>query len=234
MPKSKRNKIVSLTNTEKKGKPGKTQLIDRIRHCLDGEYKYLYVFQVHNVRTAKLKEVRTEWLGSRFFLGKNKVMHVALGRTPEEEYKPKLHFVSDCVAGNCALFFTNEPEDKVLRFFRDYSEPDFARSGFKSTQSVSLPEGPLPAQFAGSMEPYLRDKLGMPTQLKNGVVSLIKDFVVCNDRDVLTPEQCKVLELLDIKMADFRFELACVWSDGRFKKFSSSAASAEDSKAASE
>eukprot|EP01116_Phalansterium_solitarium_P018183 TRINITY_DN4720_c0_g3_i4.p2 TRINITY_DN4720_c0_g3~~TRINITY_DN4720_c0_g3_i4.p2 ORF type:complete len:233 (-),score=108.43 TRINITY_DN4720_c0_g3_i4:573-1235(-) len=218
MPKSKRNKIVSLTNTEKKGKPGKTQLIDRIRKCLDDEYQYLYVFAVHNVRTSKFKEVRTEWLGSRFFMGKNKVMQVALGRTPEEEYKPKLHLVSDNVVGICGLFFTNEPEDKVLRFFQEYSEPDFARSGFKATQEVSLPEGPV-NQFVGSMEPYLRDKLGLPTQLKNGIVSLIKDVVVCKEGDVLTPEQCKILELLDIKQAEFRFELSCVWSNGKFKKF---------------
>ena len=32
---------------------------------------------------------------SRFFMGKNKVMQIALGRTPEEEYKDNLRRVSE-------------------------------------------------------------------------------------------------------------------------------------------
>jgi len=217
MPKSKRNKLVTLSTTIKKGQAGKNTLIEQIRSYCDKDFKFVYVFDIRNMRTSKLKEVRDEWNGSRFFLGKNKVMQVALGRSTEEEYKPRLHLVSDCLKGHCGLFFTNEPQDKVFRFFEEYSEPDFARSGSKATEDVTIPAGPT--HFAGAMEPYLRTFLGVPTQLKNGVVSLIKDHVVCKTDDTLTPEQCKLLELLQNKMSCFEFSIKCVWSDGKFKKF---------------
>jgi len=43
MPKSKRNKIVSLSQTKRKGHGNKEILINAIRECIDS-YKYLYVF----------------------------------------------------------------------------------------------------------------------------------------------------------------------------------------------
>lgn len=84
--------------------------------------------------------------------------------------------------------------------------------------SVTLDEGPL-EQFPHSMEPQLR-QLGLPTALKKGartvlpsvqpamsglnifihlsplligVVTLLKDYDVCKDGDILTPEQARVL-----------------------------------------
>ncbi len=43
----------------------------------------------------------------RFFMGKNKVMSLALGRTPEEEQKPGLHKVAQEITGSRGLLFTN-------------------------------------------------------------------------------------------------------------------------------
>jgi hypothetical protein len=43
-----------------------------------------------------------------------------------------------------------------------------------------------------SLEPQLR-KLGLPTQLKNGVVELLQDTIICKKGDTLSPEQCKLL-----------------------------------------
>lgn len=40
-----------------------------------------------------MKEVREQWKPSRFFFGKNKVIAIGLGRTPEEEIEPDLHKV---------------------------------------------------------------------------------------------------------------------------------------------
>lgn len=68
---------------------------------------------------------------------------------------------------------------------------EYARSGFITPETLELPEGPL-SQFDHSMEPQLR-KLGMPTSLQKGVVTLIKPFKVCQKGDVLTPEQAQIL-----------------------------------------
>jgi mRNA turnover protein 4 len=43
------------------------------------------------------------------------------------------------------------------------------------------------------MEPYVRTKLGLPTSVKNGIVHLEKEHTVCNEGDILTPEQAKIL-----------------------------------------
>uniref|UniRef100_A0A9L0RPB4 MRT4 homolog, ribosome maturation factor n=1 Tax=Equus caballus TaxID=9796 RepID=A0A9L0RPB4_HORSE len=92
MPKSKRDKKVSLTKTAKKGLELKQNLIEELRKCVD-TYKYLFIFSVANMRNSKLKDIRNAWKHSRMFFGKNKVMMVALGRSPSDEYKDNLHQV---------------------------------------------------------------------------------------------------------------------------------------------
>ncbi|KAM4646543.1 mRNA turnover protein 4 homolog isoform 1-T1 [Amazona ochrocephala] len=92
MPKSKRDRKVSLTRTPRKGLEAKQALIAELRRCVD-TYKYIFVFSVANMRNNKLKDVRNAWKHSRIFFGKNKVMMVALGREPSSEYKENLHKV---------------------------------------------------------------------------------------------------------------------------------------------
>lgn len=84
---------------------------------------------------------------------------------------------------NCLLYF--------CRFFKDYKVTEYARSGFVSKETVTLDAGPL-TQFSHAIEPHLR-QLGLPTSLVKGVVTLTKDHAVCQNGDVLTPEQCRIL-----------------------------------------
>src|SRR5690349_18639859 len=107
---------------------------------------------------------------NRFFLGKNKVMKVALGRTEAEEYADNLSKISRDLNGNVGLLFTDKTEDEVTEYFNKLSEKDFARSGFVATETVQVPQGPLP-QFIGSMVESLRT-LGLPVDLKKGNVVL--------------------------------------------------------------
>ena len=60
------------------------------------------------------------------------------------------------------------------------------------------------------MEPHLR-KLGLPTRLHGGVVEVLQETVVCRAGDVLTPEQCKLLQLFGVKMATFKVQLIAAW-----------------------
>jgi mRNA turnover protein 4 len=125
-------------------------------------------------------------------MGKNKVMRLALGKEAADEYKENLHLLSQQLSGNCGLLFTDQPRAEVLEFFSNYRERDYARAGFEATQEVSLLAGPLP-QFSHAIEPYLRTKLGLPCSLRDGVVHLECDHVVCKPGDILTPEQAKLL-----------------------------------------
>lgn len=94
---------------------------------------------------------------------------------------------------------TNEPSKKVLKWFSEYEEQDYPRSGNEATHDVILPAGPLP-QFSHAIEPHLRVQLGMPVELKNGIINVRHEFVVCRKGDVMNPSQCKILvrEKLDL------------------------------------
>ena len=94
---------------------------------------------------------------------------------------------------------------------------EYARAGCEATHEVALEAGPL-ASFPHSMEPYLR-KLGMPTKLSTGVVTLLGDYQVCREGEELSSDQAKVLQLLGIKMATFELTLCCRWSQGEFESF---------------
>nr|DAD28087.1 TPA_asm: hypothetical protein HUJ06_029555 [Nelumbo nucifera] len=168
MPKSKRNRPVTLSKTKKKGKEHKEAIVNSIRQAIDN-YNSIYVFSFENMRNLKFKEFREQLKStSRFFLGSNKVMQISLGRSIADEVRPGIHKVSKILRGNAGLYFTNLPKEEVERLFEQYEEYDFARTGSTATEKVELKEGPLD-QFTHEMEPFLR-KQGMPVRLNKGVV----------------------------------------------------------------
>lgn len=169
------------------------------------------------MRNLKFKEFREQIKPSRFFLGSNKVMQVALGRSVSDEIQPGLHKVSKFLCGNTGLFLTNMPKEEVESLFNKYEDYDFARTGSTATEKVELPEGPL-EQFTHEMEPFLR-KQGMPVRLNKGVVELVSDFIVCEEGKPLSPESARILRLLGIKMATFKLHLICRWSAEDFELY---------------
>lgn len=215
MPKSKREKQISLTRTQKKGLELKQDVIKKVQNAAD-TYARLFVIRVENMRNNKLKEVREEWHHSKFFFGKNKVMGFALGKSPTDEYKDNLHKVNGCLKGQRGLLFTNSTKEEVTNWFNSYADQDFARTGCTAENEVVLKEGPL-EQFPHNMEPQLR-QLGLPTKLDRGIITLTKDFLVCKGGDQLKPEQARILKLLGHQMAEFKILLTAVWSnDGTFE-----------------
>ncbi|KAL9448250.1 hypothetical protein AB3S75_015678 [Citrus x aurantiifolia] len=216
MPKSKRDRPVTLSKTKKKGKEHKEVIVNSIRNAVEN-CKSIYVFSFENMRNLKFKEFREHIKPSRFFLGSNKVMQVALGRSVSDEIQPGLHKVSKFLCGNTGLFLTNIPKEEVESLFNKYEDYDFARTGSTAKEKVELPEGPL-EQFTHEMEPFLR-KQGMPVRLNKGVVELVSDFVVCEEGKPLSPESARILRLLGIKMATFKLHLICRWSAEDFELY---------------
>ncbi|KAJ9687334.1 hypothetical protein PVL29_015998 [Vitis rotundifolia] len=214
MPKSKRDRPVTLSKTKKKGRGHKESIVNSIRQAVEN-YSSIYVFSFENMRNLKFKEFREKLKStSRFFLGSNKVMQIAIGRSVADEIRPGLRKVSKLLHGDTGLCFTNLPKEEVQRLFNEYEEYDFARTGSTAVEKVELKEGPLD-QFTHEMEPFLR-KQGMPVRLNKGVVELVSDFVVCEEGTPLSPESARILRLLGIKMATFRLHLVCRWSPDEF------------------
>ncbi|GKV24225.1 hypothetical protein SLEP1_g33860 [Rubroshorea leprosula] len=194
MPKSKRNKQVTLSKTKKKGREHKETIVNAIRESVE-KYNSVYVFSFENMRNLRFKEFREQLKPtSRFFLGSNKVMQVALGRSAADEIRPGIYKVSKLLRGDSGLFLTNMSKEEVESLFNKYEDYDFARTGSISTEKVELPEGPL-EQFTHEMEPFLR-KQGMPVRLNKGVIELVSDFVVCEEGKPLSPESARILRSL--------------------------------------
>ncbi|NXH86731.1 MRT4 protein, partial [Edolisoma coerulescens] len=186
----------------------------QLRRCVD-TYKYIFVFSVANMRNNKLKDVRNAW------------KHSSPRCSPIPMEAPFFQ-VSKHLRGEVGLLFTNRTRDEVDEWFSKFRELDFARAGNKAPYGVSLDTGPL-EQFPHSMEPQLR-QLGLPTALKKGVVTLLSDYEVCKEGDVLTPEQARVLKLFGYEMAEFKVTMKFLWNSetGDFQKLAGDTAEEEE------
>lgn len=165
------------------------------------KYPNVFLFSVDNMRNSTLKYIRNEWKDSRFFFGKIAIMKLGLKQAEIDEE------LCDKMEGQRGLLFTTHDKETVVDWFKEYSAEEFARSGFKATETVKLSEGPLP-DFSHAIEPHLR-KLGMPTKLDRGIVTLYSEFTVCEKGQTLTPEQAKILKLIGRPLATFKVNIEC-------------------------
>ena len=211
MPKSKRNKVVPLTKVKKHGKAGKEELIAKVREAVE-EFKNAYVVSYESMRSGPFKVIANQWRSdSRFFLGKNKVIQVALGRQPEEEPADNTHLLSRYMRGNVCLLLSNRGKDALEKSFGELEEQheDFATAGTKATYTVFLKAGTETLDgYAHSLEPQLQ-MLGLPTKLNYQKIELLSDVFVCREGQTLNVEQCKILKILGHKMANFKLSLLC-------------------------
>lgn len=162
------------------------------------------------MRNTLLKEVRGEWKDSRFFFGKNRIMQLGLGATESTEVEKDLHKLSQRITNQCGLLFTSRAKEAVQKWFSNYSAVDYARSGFRATETVTIDKGPQD-EFCHSIEPHIR-KLGLPSKLDKGIVVLYKDYTVCKKGQILTPEQAKILKLIAKPIATFKLTPKCYWN----------------------
>ncbi|KAJ2660301.1 mRNA turnover and ribosome assembly protein [Coemansia sp. RSA 1200] len=210
MPRAKRLQVVSLTSVKSRGREGRAKTMEAVKDAVD-TYDYIWIFSVFNMRNQYLKKVRSEFKTSRFFFGSNRVMAKALGNTPEEELSENLHKVSEALKGEVGLLFTNQTVDSIRSWFNEFSKDDYARSGCVATERIVVPAGEVfrgytKEPFPNNMEPQLR-QLGIPTLLRQGKITIDYDYTICEEGDVLTPQQSHLLKHFWIKMAIFKVEL---------------------------
>jgi len=248
MPRTRRNKVVSLTKTPKRNtRDSKTAHIQVIQESASN-YPTIVVFYIANLRNTHLQEIRSLWKeNSKLIFGKNKVVAKALGSDAESEVRNGLSGISKSLEGPVGVLFTKSEPNEVLEWFADYSKEDFARAGNVATQDVILEAGeskgkerthrrsadvltysseclffflpgPVmmsldpPEALPHSLEPQLRS-LGMPTELKRGVPTLLEEFVVAKKGEKLTTEKAQILKHLLIKDAKFRLIPIVHWTE---------------------
>jgi mRNA turnover protein 4 len=140
-------------------------------------------------------------------------MAVALGRDDEDAYKENLHRVSEDLKGNVGLLLTNKPKKEVVKYFKNYSVDDYARTGTSAPFTFTLQAGKI--AHPGSMVEQLR-KLGLPVKLDMGDIYIETETTVCVEGAPLTPEQAKLLQHFDKKSTQFEVKLLSQWSKGSY------------------
>ena len=152
------------------------------------------------------------------FMGKNSVAKVALGRTPEEEYKDNLRHVGNKLEGNVGMLFTNKKKKETLKYFKNFHPAEFAKAGAIPNEDIIIILEPTDLSFQPSMLDQFR-KLGMIVEINNGVIQLRSSFTAAEAGVPLTPEQAKVLVHFNMPIVDFKIGIECLWSDGEFEEF---------------
>ena len=126
MPKSKRNKMVSLTKVKKRGREGKEELLEKVQECFT-EYKHSYVLSFHNMRSVSFKTMQAQMHDTtKFFLGKNKVMMKALGTQPEDELADNTSQLSRYLHGQVCLAFSNLGKKEFFEELSKFEADDYA------------------------------------------------------------------------------------------------------------
>jgi len=217
MPKSKRNKVVSLTKVKKRPHEKKDKLIEDIRSHAE-KFERLYLVTIENERANFIQEVRKRLRPGVLICGKNKQMQLALGMTSAQECQDGIHQIAQRISEKCGLLFTNKPPAEVQTLFSDYRPVDFARTGAVATETVELSKGPdTLAKLPHSIEAHLR-ALGLPTQLREGKIHLLGNHTVCKEGQELSSDAAQILKLMEIKQAQFTMVVEAHWSkDGKFE-----------------
>lgn len=213
-----------MTQTSKRAtRDRKSSFIQEVREAVD-KHESLYLFSFENMRSSKFKNVRLHFRGSeetpsRIFLGKNKLLQIALGRTPEEEYSDNLrHLAKRITGGSVGLLFTSRPREEVESYFESMVEPDFCRAGSTAPRDAIVKNEQL-ENFPVSMMEQFR-KLGMSVEIQNGKI-IFRDgqteHRICKKGETLSAEKCKLLEQFGFKLAEFKVTLVCRWANGDFE-----------------
>lgn len=222
-----------LTKVSKRAtREHKTAYVQEVRDAVDS-HDSLFLFSYQNMRSSKFKDIRMHFrpkgvnsssmdddanaddaAPSRIFLGKNKLLQIALGKTPEDEYADNIRHVSSEISESVGLLFTSRSKKGVQKYFEDFVEPDFARAGCVAPRDVVITNDMLVNHPVSMMEQQFR-KQGLPVKIDNGTIVLLdgmKEYKLCKEGETLSPEKCKALSHFGIKLSEFRVKLVCYWS----------------------
>lgn len=243
---------MALTKTAKKTREHKTNYVDLVRCAIDANDRvYLFSYEnmrSNHFKDVRLhfrandndnggvknsmndddnnkgtnKGSSSSNTEGRLFLGKNKLLQIALGRTNADEYSDNLHQLSKLLTGSVGILCTNQSCMNVEEYFDTLAVEDYARAGAVSSKEVVLTKEQVETHPVSMVEQFR--KLGLPVEVQNGRVSFIggrAEYTVCKKDEELSVEQCKILVHMGLKMSVFRIDLLCRWEkeDGSVEEF---------------
>lgn len=217
MPRSRRSKLVTLAQTDKKGRENKERIFDEVREALD-THRYCWMFYLEDVRTPVLQDIRSDWAGSKLILGKRRVLEKALGDTLEQEYKEHLHKFARLASGVTGLLFTNEEVSTVQDYFTAYTKADYSRAKQRSPLDFTIPEGivystggRIPQEddvpMSHSLEETMRNKFKIPTKIKAGKITIAEPYHVVDKGEVLDVRKALILKQFGIAASEFKVKV---------------------------
>jgi len=212
MPKSKRDRQVTLSKTGKKvNLDHKNDQITKLQEAML-EYERFISFSTEHARNKVIKQLRLDWKDdSRFFYTKNKLIQLAFGKDENTEKFKDVSKFGNRIVKNMGLLMTNKSIQQLQKELDTYNEYDYARGGTESIATVLVKAGQLKDFVTHSEEPYLRTKLNLPVKLDRGIVHLLNDHVICRKGDILSVDQCLQLKTFKVKLAEFRISLDAVY-----------------------
>ncbi|KAH3666647.1 hypothetical protein WICMUC_005551 [Wickerhamomyces mucosus] len=222
MPRSKRSRLLTLAQTDKKGRENKERLFDEIRESLD-TFKFVWIFHLDDVRTPVLQQIRQDWVGSKLILGKKRVLEKSLGDNIQEEYKENLSKFAKFIEGVSGLLFTNEDIDTVIQYFESYTKSDYSRAKTRSPISFTIPQGIIYSRggqiaededvaMSHSLEETLRNKFKIPTKIKSGKIWLDEPYHVVDQGEKLDIRKALILKQFGIAASEFKVKVKAYYN----------------------
>lgn len=229
MPRSRRNRVITLSNVTKKDKEAKTKNFDNLSENLL-KFKRVVLLNLSNINSNNLKELRKQWDNetleeenkSKFVVSKKNMIIKNFDNYKEEftnldKLNQKLKNTHEKNA-TYGILFTNYDYQTVVDFFESYVKKDFAKSNSKSPISFTIPKGVVYSRggfidhnddipMAHSLEPTLRNKYKIPTSLKDGKIFLDNDYFVCEKNETLNVVQCLILRQFGIAESEYKVEI---------------------------
>lgn len=152
MAKSKRNKIVHLTQVKKKGKDHKEDLMKTVEQHVTS-YKRVFIFDFEQTSSDKILQlrIRVKDIG-RVFVGRNSLISVtlkAIGSRTNRDYEDLLSQIS----GHKGLLFTNMKPNKLVELL-DKEQPEFLK---KLLGHAQLSEGDNLSENKGDSDSEMKE-----------------------------------------------------------------------------
>lgn len=126
MPKSKRNKIVHLTQVKKKGKDHKEDLIKQLEENV-AKFARVFIFDFDSVKSDRIMALRLKLKEyGRIFAGRNSLATVTL-KTIGSRTGTDFSDLADQIVGHRGLLFTDLEQEKLVDLLDKENQTEFLK-----------------------------------------------------------------------------------------------------------